>query len=376
MDLNDEYKVEKTLSNCHEDNNVADDQCHHGDYNDEEIYDHDHDEDEVEDKDENDDDNDNDDNDDNWDDDDEEDDDNDNDNDDNYDDNWDGNWDDDVCNKHQFGFKESYSVHPLSYMEKTHLEAGNKIILPLCSLGRLMDVGVDFPMLFKIENPESGKNSHCGVLEFSAEAGVAILPEWMMKNMSLEEGSMMNLESVTLDRATYIKLQPHSVEFLDIQSPRDVLEAAFSVGYSCLTVGDTIVVMHGEKKLFVDIVDAKPSNAVCIIETDVEVDFAPPLDYKEPEKSVHTMQEKPVSIEEELPKFVPFTGKARRLNETEELSVKLSDFSETADDELCENKNKPIFGVGKKPTDEKEEISNIGQTLKSFTGKSYRLMDS
>jgi len=32
-----------------------------------------------------------------------------------------------------------------------------------------------------------------------------------------------------------------------------------------------------------NIVETKPSNGISIIETDCEVDFAPPLDYKEPE---------------------------------------------------------------------------------------------
>jgi ubiquitin fusion degradation protein 1 len=55
-------------------------------------------------------------------------------------------------------------------------------------------------------------------------------------------------------------------------------------GYSCLTTGDTIVVAYNNKKFYIDIVETKPSSAVSIIETDCEVDFAPPLDYKEPEK--------------------------------------------------------------------------------------------
>lgn len=39
---------------------------------------------------------------------------------------------------------------------------------------------------------------------------------------------------------------------------------------------------YNNKKYLIDIVEAKPSNGISIIETDCEVDFAPPLDYKEP----------------------------------------------------------------------------------------------
>lgn len=59
--------------------------------------------------------------------------------------------------------------------------------------------------------------------------------------------------------------------------------------YSCLTTGDTIMVPYNNKKFYINIVETKPSSAVSIIETDCEVDFAPPLDYKEPEKPVSSL---------------------------------------------------------------------------------------
>lgn len=44
------------------------------------------------------------------------------------------------------------------------------------------------------------------------------------------------------------------------------------------------MVAYNNKKYYIDIVETKPASAISIIETDCEVDFAPPLDYKEPEK--------------------------------------------------------------------------------------------
>jgi len=46
------------------------------------------------------------------------------------------------------------------------------------------------------------------------------------------------------------------------------------------------MVAYNNKKYYIDIIETKPDNAISIIETDCEVDFAPPLDYKEPEKPV------------------------------------------------------------------------------------------
>lgn len=52
--------------------------------------------------------------------------------------------------------------------------------------------------------------------------------------------------------------------------------------FSCLTTGDSIMVAYNNKKYYIDIIQTTPSSAISIIETDCEVDFAPPLDYKEP----------------------------------------------------------------------------------------------
>ncbi|MCI44391.1 ubiquitin fusion degradation protein 1, partial [Trifolium medium] len=46
------------------------------------------------------------------------------------------------------------------------------------------------------------------------------------------------------------------------------------------------MVAYNNKKYYIDIIESKPANAISIIETDCEVDFAPPLDYKEPEKPI------------------------------------------------------------------------------------------
>ena len=49
------------------------------------------------------------------------------------------------------------------------------------------------------------------------------------------------------------------------------------------------MVAYNNKKYYIDIIETKPSNAISIIETDCEVDFAPPLDYKEPQKPVASL---------------------------------------------------------------------------------------
>jgi len=137
-------------------------------------------------------------------------------------------------------------------------------------------------MLFELSNQKRGKKTHCGVLEFVAEEGMVYLPYWMMQNLLLGEGDILRVAYTTLPKGTFVKLRPQTKDFLDISNPKAVLETTLR-GYTCLTVNDTILINYNNKRYFIDIVEAKPGNAISIVDTDCEVDFAPPLDYVEPE---------------------------------------------------------------------------------------------
>lgn len=108
-----------------------------------------------------------------------------------------------------------------------------------------------------------------------------------MKNLGLsEEGAIATIQSVTLPSATFIQLQPQSVAFLDISNPKAVLEQVLRK-YPTLTKGSTILFHYNDKEYYMKVLEVKPqtsSNAVSILNADVEVDFAPPVGYVEPER--------------------------------------------------------------------------------------------
>lgn len=219
---------------------------------------------------------------------------------------------------HGGSFEQSYRCYPASFIEKPQIESGDKIIMPPSALDRLASLHIDYPMLFELRNDSANRVSHCGVLEFIAEEGMIYMPYWMMENMLLQEGDIVRVKNVTLPKGTYVKLQPHTQDFLDISNPKAILETTLR-NYSCLTTGDSIMVAYNNKKYYIDIIETRPSNAISIIETDCEVDFAPPLDYKEPEKPAVSRPGKAPAQDEETPaevepKFNPFTGVGRRLD--------------------------------------------------------------
>uniref|UniRef100_A0A3P8WZK3 Ubiquitin recognition factor in ER-associated degradation protein 1 n=1 Tax=Cynoglossus semilaevis TaxID=244447 RepID=A0A3P8WZK3_CYNSE len=203
-------------------------------------------------------------------------------------------------------FSTQYRCYSVSMLagpnDRSDVEKGGKIIMPPSALDQLSRLNITYPMLFKLTNKNSDRMTHCGVLEFVADEGICYLPHWMMQNLLLEEGGLVQVESVNLMVATYSKFQPQSPDFLDITNPKAVLENALR-NFACLTTGDVIAISYNEKIYELRVMETKPDKAVSIIECDMNVDFDAPLGYKEPERRPQ-YQEEPTA----------FSGSGNRLD--------------------------------------------------------------
>lgn len=218
-----------------------------------------------------------------------------------------------------------YSVSMLPGNERQDVEKGGKIIMPPSALDQLTRLNIVYPMLFKLTNVRTNRVTHSGVLEFVADEGKVYLPYWMMRNLLMDEGSMIRVESAPLPVATFSKFQPQSVDFLDITNPKAVLENALR-NFACLTAGDVVAIDYNSKVYELCVLDTKPGKAVSIIECDMNVEFEAPVGYKEPERpnksrvenGIHTGQyDDSVAISEdegdEIEK-IPFQGMGNRLD--------------------------------------------------------------
>jgi len=110
----------------------------------------------------------------------------------------------------------------------------------------------------------------------------------MMQTLALEPGDLLQIKSTDLPSGSFIKFQPQSVKFLNaISDPKAVLENALR-NFSALTTNDVFQFSYNDETFSIKVEDVKPVNAsgaVSVVETDVEVDFSPPLDYVEPVRS-------------------------------------------------------------------------------------------
>jgi ubiquitin fusion degradation protein 1 len=219
-------------------------------------------------------------------------------------------------------FSHNYKILPASREQ----EGTGMIVLCRSALEKISVLELQYPLMFQIQN----KKSHpptiitCGVQDFTAPEGVAYVPKWMMRNLGLHDNSDTNnptagdiatITSVTLPSATFIQLQPQSVAFLNISNPKAVLEQVLRK-YPTLTKGSTVLFYYNDKEHYMKVLDIKPmssSNAVSILNADVEVDFAAPVGYIEPERP------KPKILDE--------------IEEEDPLQTSYSSFSEESSDE-------------------------------------------
>lgn len=111
-----------------------------------------------------------------------------------------------------------------------------------------------------------------------------------MVTLGMDVGDMIQIRTTSLELAKMVKLQPQSVNFLEISDPKAVLERAFR-NFATLTKGDVFNFEYNDEIFDVAVLDVKPETdkmGVSMIETDVSVDFAPPVGYVEPEKKSGT----------------------------------------------------------------------------------------
>lgn len=211
-------------------------------------------------------------------------------------------------------FIEVYQAFPAKLIIKDEIEFSNSIILPNSALSILSSTNCfnsKDRIFFRILNIELNIHTHCTVADFTAEEGKCYLPEHIFDQLALEKGQKVNIRMVKLELGYYIKLQPHKNEFNEL--PNRGIVAEFNLThYFCVTEGDTISVKFGKKIYKIDVIECKPDKAIRTLNCDIEVDFAPPKDYKEPEKPVnkggnsisvsnikYNSEEKPIKLSKE-----------------------------------------------------------------------------
>ncbi|KAI5479594.1 ubiquitin fusion degradation protein 1 [Pseudohyphozyma bogoriensis] len=191
-------------------------------------------------------------------------------------------------------FRKSYKAYSTAILEvqqgrsygggRSNLMYGGKIVMPPSALHELTQMDIELPITFEISNPiDENLNTHVGVLEFIADEGTVNLPQWVMDQLRLNEGDPIRIVGARFPKGKLIKIQPQSPDFIEISDPKSVLEQALR-NFSCLSAGDIIEIGYHSLTFRLLIMEITPPGpAISVLDTDLEVDFATPLGYVEPD---------------------------------------------------------------------------------------------
>ncbi|KAI8870942.1 UFD1-domain-containing protein [Ramicandelaber brevisporus] len=200
-------------------------------------------------------------------------------------------------------FSEQFHAYPVAMYpgkDMEHLNLSGRILMPPSSLHILSHMNIEMPMKFELTNVGiSSKTTHAGVLEFIAEEGKVYLPQWMMRSLLLTPGAIVRVRNVDMGLGDFIKLEPQSVAFLDISDARAVLERALRE-YTTMTVGDVFPIKYGDIQFDMKVLETPNTDGnvgrgtgISVVETDLQVDFAPPVGYVEPQRPSTPAQSTP-----------------------------------------------------------------------------------
>ena len=137
------------------------------------------------------------------------------------------------------------------------------------------------PLTFRLVNPKNGQAVYAGIREFSAPPDKIGLSQFLRQALGLEDGkSLESSERVTihaqqLPKGTYVRLRPLAAGY-DPEDWKSLLERYLRDNFTTLTNGEILTVTSGKDDFRFLVDKLEPDGlAICIVDTDLEVDIEP-----------------------------------------------------------------------------------------------------
>lgn len=152
------------------------------------------------------------------------------------------------------------------------------------------------PLTFRLVNPSNGRAVFAGIREFSAEEGHLILSQFLQAALGVgsalangskaqtaghtdgegqidQQMSRITVHAASLAKGTYVKLRPLEAGY-DPEDWKSLLEDYLRKNFTTLTKNEVLTVPAGrEQYQFLVDVFKPPGDAICVVDTDLEVDI-------------------------------------------------------------------------------------------------------
>ncbi|KAI4849877.1 ubiquitin fusion degradation protein [Aureobasidium sp. EXF-8845] len=131
------------------------------------------------------------------------------------------------------------------------------------------------PLTFRLVNADNSRVVYAGIREFSAEEGCATLSTFLQQALDLkDDGAQVTIHARQIPKGTFVKLRPLEAGY-DPDDWKALLEQHLRSNYTTLTRGEVLVVPGPAREEFRFLIDSfqPESDAVCVVDTDLEVDI-------------------------------------------------------------------------------------------------------
>ena len=78
-------------------------------------------------------------------------------------------------------------------------------------------------------------------------------------------------------------------DFLDLPNHKEILEKNLSQNYVALSPGTSFTISHNSKNYDLNVINTSPIDGVSLFNTDIEIEFLKPIDYKLSDKDALDM---------------------------------------------------------------------------------------
>jgi len=168
---------------------------------------------------------------------------------------------------------------------------------------QLQNQQLPHPLTFQLTNVSNGKSIYAGIREFSGNEGEVVLSTFLRNALGVkddddnavrgEDGQVVNghtplqiqITSKTLQKGTYVRLRPLEAGY--DEDWKSVLEDYLQRNFTTLTQNTVLTIpAQSNSKKFQFLADkVSPEDAICIVDTDLEVDIEP-LDEEQARESL------------------------------------------------------------------------------------------
>lgn len=223
-------------------------------------------------------------------------------------------------------------------LQKTQFDC-NKIILPQSLLYQILfdiNENVCFPIFFKVTNYTTNLFTYCSASEFDAEENTCYLSTFVQSKLGIQDDDKVEVDFIDnnndlsmdyIPKGTKVILQPFNEDLYDVPideiKPR--LEKVF-VEYVIINKDDIVILDYEGKKIYLEVHECFPNDHICILDTDLEIDFKEAKETKPkittkvssqntvgPSSLPGQLKKTSTTPNNETNKFIPFSGQGHTL---------------------------------------------------------------